>query len=81
MPLLDIPDKQSIQEGKVSPEASHDQVDHPNEGLCQFERYRGKTCGEICAFTGWHVECRCGSHLYGQFDRGTNQGSSQTPQE
>jgi len=72
MPVLDMPDKQMTQEGKVSPETSHPQVEHPNDGTCQFEMYRGKTCGEICAFTGWHSECRCGLHLYGQFDRGTN---------
>ena len=72
MLLLDMPDKQIIQEGMVAPEPSHPQVDHPHEGICQFEMYRGKTCGEICAFTGWHNECRCGSHLYGQFNRNTN---------
>ncbi len=72
MPLLDMPDKQKAPEGKVSRETSQPQVDHPNEGTCQFEMYRGKTCGETCAFTGWHNECRCGSHLYEQCNRGTN---------
>jgi hypothetical protein len=72
MPLLDTPDKHMIQVGKVSLEPSHPQVDHPNDGICQFETSRGRTCGEICAFTGRHHECRCGSHLYGQFNRGTN---------
>ena len=72
MLLLNMPDTQMIQEGKDSLVPFQLQVDHPNDGICQFEAYRGKPCGAICAFTGWHNECRCGSHLYGQFDKDTN---------
>ena len=72
MQVFDKPEKQRIQEGKGSPDPSHPQVDHPHDGTCQFERYRGKTCREICTFTGWHVECRCASQLYEQRYRSTN---------
>jgi hypothetical protein len=81
MQLFDMPDTPMTQEEKVSPETSQPQVDHPNDGTCQFEMYQEKTCGETCAFTGWHFECRCKSHLYGQLYRNTNQRSSQTPEE
>ncbi len=76
MSLLYMPDEQIIQEGKVSTETSQPQVDHPNGSTCQFEMYRGKPCGESCALIGWHFECRCGSHLYGQLYRSTNPRSS-----